>query len=46
VPAKTVEFPTPALRPMNSGLDCGRVERKLLIPLPDWKINLAQCLEN
>lgn len=46
VPAKTVEFPTPASRPMNSGLDCGRLEHKLLIPLPDWKINLAQCLEN
>jgi len=45
VPAKSVEFPTPALRPMNSGLECGRAERNLLTRLPDWELNLAQCLD-
>lgn len=44
-PAKTAEFPTPAVRPMNSGLECGKASRKLQMSLPEWKINLAKCLE-
>jgi len=46
VPAKSVEFPTPALRPLNSGLDCRRAGHNLLTRLPDWELNLAQCLES
>lgn len=44
-PAKTAEFPTPAVRPLNSGLECRKVSRALQVSLPDWKNNLALCLE-
>ncbi len=44
-PAKTVEFPTPAVRPMNSGLECGKAKNDLDLSLPDWKISLSHCLE-
>lgn len=45
LPAKTAEFPTPAVRPLNSGLEFGKVSRALQMSLPDWKINLSKCLE-
>lgn len=44
-PAKTEEFPTPAVRPLFSGLECGKGKEKLTLPLPDWNHNLALCLE-
>ncbi len=40
-PAKTIEFPTPAVRPMNSGLECGKVEKRLILRIGDWRSNLT-----
>jgi len=37
------EYPTPARRPRNSRLDCGRLQRDLGLELPDWKAALALC---
>jgi len=36
-PVSSAEWPTPAVRPLNSVLDCGRAETDLGIRLPDWR---------
>jgi dTDP-4-dehydrorhamnose reductase len=36
----TVDFPTPATRPSNSRLDCGKIARVHGIALPDWRAAL------
>jgi dTDP-4-dehydrorhamnose reductase len=41
----TAEFPTPARRPANSVLDCGKIERAYGIPAPDWSRGLDRVLE-
>lgn len=41
----TIEFPTPARRPLNSRLDMSKLERALGVTLPDWKMQLALTLE-
>lgn len=33
----STEYPTPALRPMNSRLDCSRMQQVFGIPRPDWR---------
>jgi dTDP-4-dehydrorhamnose reductase len=33
----TAEYPTPAKRPMNSLLDCGKLERVFEWKMPDWR---------
>jgi dTDP-4-dehydrorhamnose reductase len=33
----TAEFPTPAVRPANSGLDCTKLDRDFSIALPHWR---------
>ena len=38
------DYPTPARRPLNSRLDCARIERDFGIPRPDWKAGLARVL--
>jgi dTDP-4-dehydrorhamnose reductase len=40
-PISTAEYPTPAKRPMNSLLDCSKLERVLEWHLPDWHESLA-----
>lgn len=40
----TSDYPTPARRPMNSRLDCGRIERDFGIRRPDWRQGLAEVL--
>ena len=37
-------YPTPARRPLNSRLDCRRIETDFGIPAPDWKAGLARVL--
>jgi dTDP-4-dehydrorhamnose reductase len=37
----TSAYPTPAKRPMNSRLDCGKLERVLGWRMPDWRDSLA-----
>jgi dTDP-4-dehydrorhamnose reductase len=44
VPVATNEYPRPAMRPANSGLDSGKLERDLGIVLPDWRHALKLCV--
>ena len=37
-------YPTPAQRPLNSRLDCSRLQRDWHIHLPDWQTALQECL--
>jgi dTDP-4-dehydrorhamnose reductase len=46
VPISTSEYPTPAARPKNSRLDCGKLENDFSVRLPDWKISLAGVLRH
>ncbi len=41
----TSEFPTPALRPLNSRLDCTSTEADFGIVRPDWKRGLSEVLK-
>jgi dTDP-4-dehydrorhamnose reductase len=43
-PIATREFETAAVRPLNSRLDCGRLERTLGVSLPDWRDALRDFL--
>ena len=44
-PIATADYPTPALRPRNSVLDCGRIGRiHHIVPRP-WPAALAECLD-
>ena len=40
-PIPTSEYPTPAKRPMNSLLDCSKLERAFGWRMPDWRDSLA-----
>ena len=44
VPAKTAEFPTPAIRPLFSALDCGKVELEFGLWLPGWENGLNMSM--
>jgi dTDP-4-dehydrorhamnose reductase len=47
VPVRAIEtanFPTPAKRPANSVLDCGKLEATFGIALPHWTESLDRCL--
>ena len=37
-------YPTPAQRPLNSRLDCSRLQRDWNVRLPDWHAALLECL--
>jgi dTDP-4-dehydrorhamnose reductase len=37
----SAEYPTPAARPKNSQLDCGKLAREFDCRLPDWKASVA-----
>ena len=39
------EYPTPAKRPMNSRLDCTRLETDFGLLMPDWQPYLARMLQ-
>lgn len=41
----TSGYPTPAARPANSQLDCGKLADTFGVRLPDWEQALALCLE-
>jgi len=43
-PIATTQYPTPARRPLNSRLDCSRLERDWGVRLPDWHAGLLECL--
>jgi len=44
VPVTSKEFITPASRPLNGLLDCGRATRELGVTLPDWETELERVL--
>lgn len=44
VPIATTDWPTPALRPANSQLDCTRINEAYGLPQPDWRMGLDRCL--
>jgi dTDP-4-dehydrorhamnose reductase len=44
-PITSAEYPTPARRPANSRLDCGKLARVHGIKLPFWRDSLGICLE-
>ncbi len=44
IAATTVEFPTPAQRPLFSALDCGRFTEVFGLQLVDWRDGLRLCL--
>lgn len=41
----TTAYPTPAARPLNSRLDCSAFTRDFGIPRPDWRVHLAEILQ-
>ncbi len=43
-PIATADWPTPARRPADSRLDCGRLARRFDIALPPWQASLTQVL--
>lgn len=43
-PIPSSAYPTPAQRPLNSRLDCGRLQRDWHVQLPDWQSALNACL--
>jgi len=40
----TSEYPTPAIRPMNSQLDLAKLESVFTVKMPDWKKSLSICM--
>ena len=45
VPIPSTDYPTPAARPRNSRLDCGKLARTHGVTLPDWRDGLERCLD-
>jgi dTDP-4-dehydrorhamnose reductase len=45
LPAKTEEFPTPAIRPTNSSLNCERFMAAFGLHLPSWQDSLRLAME-
>lgn len=43
-PVPTSSYPTPPERPLNSRLDCGKLERTFGISLPQWETDARACL--
>ncbi len=44
LPAKTADFPTPAVRPLFSALDCSKFESTFDMKLPDWETALRLAM--
>lgn len=42
---ETIAYPTPAKRPLNSRLNTSKLQSNFKIHLPDWKLGVAQVLE-
>ena len=40
----TMDYPTPAQRPMNSRLDCRKITKSFGIKRPDWQADLADVM--
>ena len=44
-PVSSDEFPTPAIRPLFSALDCSKFETTFQLRMPDWKISLQNAMQ-
>jgi dTDP-4-dehydrorhamnose reductase len=44
VPIKSRDYPTPATRPLNSMLECGRIRCVFGIDRPDWRRSLSRVI--
>ena len=44
-PIPSAAYPSPAARPKNSRLHCGKIERTLSIELPDWRNDVQQVVD-
>ncbi|MDR7283876.1 dTDP-4-dehydrorhamnose reductase [Pseudomonas corrugata] len=44
LPIPSSDYPTPAARPLNSRLDCSRLQREWGVCQPDWQTALRECL--
>ena len=44
IPIPTCDYPTPAVRPLNSRLNCSETEEVFSIHRPDWRIGLNHIL--
>jgi dTDP-4-dehydrorhamnose reductase len=42
---RSVDYPTPVHRPMNSRLDCSKSEAVFSTRLPDWRTTIDGCLD-
>ena len=40
------DYPTPAMRPMNSRLDCQQTEQVFNLRCPDWRLSLTETLRD
>jgi dTDP-4-dehydrorhamnose reductase len=45
LPIATADYPTPAMRPAYSVLDCSALQHDFGIALPDWQEGLALTLD-
>nr|WP_319527003.1 dTDP-4-dehydrorhamnose reductase [Pseudomonas laurentiana] len=45
LPIPSSEYPTPAQRPLNSRLDCSRLQQQWHVSQPDWRQALIDCLK-
>jgi len=41
----TADYPTPATRPANSRLDCGKIAHAHGVTLPDWRTSLEDVMD-
>ncbi|MGW8464180.1 dTDP-4-dehydrorhamnose reductase [Pseudomonas sp. CLCA07] len=44
LPIPSADYPTPAARPLNSRLDCSRLQREWGVSQSDWQSALRECL--
>ncbi|MFC3608513.1 dTDP-4-dehydrorhamnose reductase [Stutzerimonas tarimensis] len=43
-PIASADYPTAARRPLNSRLNCDKLQREWGVQLPEWEVGLALCL--
>lgn len=43
-PISTEDYPTPAQRPANSQLDCGKIQSAFGIEMPNWQMGVEDCV--
>lgn len=46
IPIRTIDYPTPAKRPLNSRMDCSATEQVFGIPRPNWRDGLNMILQD